>query len=68
MTSQRLEGRIRKLCEEALKAEEGELECLFQELRALLHQHNELVRKLVTEGLRHSPPVPDSLSRKRNGH
>ncbi len=67
MTSARLEARIKKLCEEALKAEPGELGPVFQELRAVLHEHNELMRKLVAEKLRHKTPVPDSPSRKRNG-
>lgn len=67
MTSQRLETRIKKLCEEVLKAE-ADLESVFQELRAVLHEHNEMMRKLVAERLKYSPPKPDASFRKRNGH
>ena len=68
MTSQQLADRIRKLCEKALKAEQDELESLIQELRAMLHEHNKLMRELVAERLKHPLPIPDSALGRRNGH
>ncbi len=76
MTSQQLEARIKKLCEAALKAElectiavGAELEYTIQELRAALHEHNELLKKLEAKALlRNQPPRADSSSRKRNGN
>jgi hypothetical protein len=60
MTSRRLEVRIKKLCEQALKAEHSELESVFQELRAVLHEHNQLIERLASEGVRHPPRSADS--------
>lgn len=68
MTSQRLEARIKKLCEKAFKAELAELDSTLQELRAALHEHNEMMRKLVTAVLRHPPPNPDPSFQKRKVH
>jgi hypothetical protein len=69
MTSRRLETRIRKLCGEALRAEQHELEAVFQELRVALQEHNELLRKLAAElSLRRPAPIPDPSSPERNGH
>ena len=69
MTSRRLEARIKKLCEEALRAEHRELEAVFQELRAAVHEYNELL-KLVANRLSLSRPlsIPDPFPRKRNRH
>lgn len=68
MTSRLLEARIRKLCGEALKAEQRDLEAVFQELRMALHEHNALLRKLVAEKLSPSLwPIADSPSPKPNG-
>ena len=67
MTSQRLEARIKRLCEKALKAELAELESTLQELRAALHELAELLGELAAETLRNPQPKPDSSSRKPNG-
>lgn len=67
MNSRQLQASIKTLCEEALKAEEREIEILLQELRAVLHEYNELISKLAAEYLLHPPqPGPSSSSRKRN--
>jgi hypothetical protein len=70
MTLRRLEVQIRKLCEQALRAEEPELEAIFEELRAALHEHNQLLRKLVTDrlSLQGLSAVPNPPPRKRNLH
>jgi len=64
----RLEARIRKLCQKALRAEQQELESVFQELRGALHEHNELLRSLVAGTLGHPWPYPDPTLRKKNVH
>lgn len=67
MNSRQLETRIKKLCEQALKAEEIEIQAVFQELRAALHDHNKLMRKLAAEySLRHPQSGLDSFPRKQN--
>jgi hypothetical protein len=43
----RPEDRIRELCRKALVAEESELEAIFEELRAALHEHIERLRKIA---------------------
>lgn len=68
MTLQRQVARIKKLCEKAFKAELAELESTLQELRAALHELEELLRTPAAETLRNRQPKPDSSSHKRNGH
>ena len=67
MTSQRLEARIKKLCEKALKAELSELESTLKELQAALHELDGLLRKLEAETLRNPQSKPDPSSQKPNG-
>ena len=67
MNSRERQTLIKTLCEEALKAEERELDLVLQELRAALHECNELMRKLEAEYLLNQPqPAPNSFPRKRN--
>ena len=51
MPSLRLDSRIRKLCSQALNAEEPELGMILEELRAALHEHSEELRKLAAAKL-----------------
>lgn len=68
MKSRQLQASIKTLCEEALKAEEREIEAVLQELRAGLRETNEMLRKLAAEYLLHRPPPgPNSPRRKRSG-
>jgi hypothetical protein len=70
MTSRRLEARIKKLCEEALRAEQRELEVEFHELRAAIREYIEFVGYLATNRVSLSRPASMSnpSPRKRNGH
>jgi hypothetical protein len=66
MKSRQLEARIKKLCAQALNAEESEIQTVFQELRAALREHNDLMRKLAAEySLRQPEPRPAPPSHKR---
>ena len=68
MAQGKLEDRIRKLCEVVLRAEQHELEAVFQQLRAALHEHNEILRKMAAElSCRRLPPTPGPPAPKRNG-
>ena len=62
MISPELEVRIKELCKETLSAEERHLESVIQELRAALHEHNELLKNLVEDGLSRPPPQSRSLT------
>jgi len=56
----RLEDRIRNLCAKAVASEDSpELQEVFEQLRAALHEHNERLRKSLTE--------PQLLQRRRSG-
>jgi tRNA U34 5-carboxymethylaminomethyl modifying GTPase MnmE/TrmE len=69
MNSRERQALIKELCEEALKAEEREVEIVLQELRAALYECNEIIRKLSAEYLLdQSKPGSHSSPRKRNGH
>jgi outer membrane lipopolysaccharide assembly protein LptE/RlpB len=52
------EDRIRELCRKALTAKDTELEVIFEELRAALHEHIERLRKIaITQLARKESPV-----------
>ena len=65
MTSRRFEIRIKKLCEEALKAQQNDVESVFQELQEALREQNELMRKLAAELAYRSPLPKADACRKR---
>ena len=46
-----LQERIRELCAKALRASDPECEKVFRELRKLLHEHSDALRKLAAEKL-----------------
>jgi hypothetical protein len=46
-----LQERIRELCAKALRASDPECEEVLRELRHLLHEHSEALRKLAAEKL-----------------
>lgn len=66
MTSDRLENRIKKLCEQALRAELRELQNICEELRATLYEYEEVLSKLVSFKLSppHTPVGPEPLKPK----
>ena len=66
MTSDRLENRIKKLCEQALRAELRELQNVCEELRATLYEYEELLSKLTSLKLSpaHPPVSSDPLKAK----
>jgi len=69
MNLRQLEARIKKLSEDALR-EQRDLEPVLRDLRAVLHEHNELLRKLTADTF--SPERSLSLLKssqgKRNNH
>lgn len=46
-----LQERIRELCAKALIASDQECQVVLQELRSVLHEHSDRMRKLVAEKL-----------------
>jgi hypothetical protein len=46
-----LQERIRELCAKALRASDPECQEVLRELRKLLHEHSETLRKLAAEKL-----------------
>jgi hypothetical protein len=46
-----LQERIRELCAKALRVSDPECEEVLRELRHLLHEHSEALRKLAAEKL-----------------
>ena len=46
-----LQERIRELCAKALRASDPECQEVFRELRKLLHEHSQTLRKLAAEKL-----------------
>lgn len=57
MTSRQLESRIQRLCEEALGADNQQLQSVCQELQAALREYNQLLRTLVAERFNAPSPV-----------
>jgi len=50
-----LDERIRELCAKALVAPDSEWEEALRELRSLLHEHSDSMRKLAAEKLGSAP-------------
>ena len=62
MPTDRLDDRIRELCERVLAASDAELEPAISELRAALQEHISRLRQLVAENLACTRPEDTSLS------
>ena len=58
-----LDERIRQLCAEAAKADDTEVPEILAELQSLLREHNEFVRKMVSQTLNCAPKKHSSGSK-----